>query len=250
MIIIKTPAEIDRIGESGAILADCLRMLRKHSIAGAKTGDLDRRAEAFIMRKGARPAFKGYKGYPASVCTSVNDVIVHGIPDDYVLKDGDIISLDVGVEKGGYIADAAITVPIGKVQPRVRELMEATEQSLYDGIDKCRAGNRVGDISHAVQKTAEAAGFSVVRSLVGHGVGKKVHEEPQIPNFGPPNRGPLLKEGMVIAIEPMINAGGHRIASDNGWPIRTADSSYSAHFEHTVAVTKNGPQILTLSSRN
>ena len=246
MIVRKTPAEVAKIAAAGEIVAECLRELRRHARAGVRTRDLDAIAERLIRARGGRPAFKGYHGYPASICASPNSLVVHGIPDDYELAYGDVLSIDVGVELHGWIADAALTVVVGQASPLARRLIDATRAALYDGIAQARPGNRLGDISHAVQRRVEEAGFSVIRSLVGHGVGRAMHEDPQIPNFGSPGTGPRLEEGMVLAIEPMVNAGGHEVelGADN-WAVYSRDGSLAAHFEHTVAVTREGPLVLT-----
>jgi methionyl aminopeptidase len=211
------------------------------------TGELDRLAGEFIRSEGGVPTFEGYRGYPASICASPNDMIVHGIPGDYVLGEGDVLSVDVGVTLGGFVADSAWTFPVGEVSEEAERLLQVCEAALFAGIDQARPGQHVGDISAAVQAVVEESGFAVVRALVGHGVGRSMHEEPQIPNFGEPGRGPLLQKGMTLAIEPMINVGGPEIViADDKWSILTADGTLSAHFEHTVAVTEEGPRILTL----
>ncbi len=210
------------------------------------TAELDRLAERLIRERGGVPTFLGYRGFPASICTSPNDMVVHGIPGPYRMADGDVLSVDVGVTLEGYVADSAITLPIGTVEPETRRLLDVTAESLEAALAECREGRRLGDVSHAVQEVVEAAGFSVVRSLVGHGVGKEMHEDPQIPNYGEPARGPRLEEGMVFAVEPMVNAGRHEVyVADDGWSIHTVDGSLSAHFEHTVAVGKRRPRVLT-----
>jgi len=210
------------------------------------TRQLDVYAEELARQRGASPAFKGYRGYPYSLCISVNEVVVHGMPSERRLKEGDIVSLDFGVCYHGYYGDAAITVPVGKVSDEALRLMRITEEALYCGIEAAKPGNRLGDISAAVQQYVEAAGFSVVRDFVGHGIGTKLHEDPQIPNFGVPGRGVLLKEGMVLAIEPMVNAGTYRVKIlDDGWTVVTSDKRLSAHFEHSVAITAKGPDILS-----
>jgi methionyl aminopeptidase len=221
--------------------------MRDRCRPGTTTALLDEAAERFIRKAGGTPTFKGYRGFPASICASPNQVVVHGIPGDYELKQGDIISIDVGVTLNGWVADAAITVPVGEIDRPAARLLEVTQESLLRGIGKFRQGNRLGDISSAVQEHVEAMGFTVVRTLVGHGIGKKMHEEPQIPNFGDPGQGPELEEGMVFAIEPMVNAGTHKvIVGADKWAISTADGSLSAHFEHTVALTDRGPRVLTV----
>jgi len=231
---------------AGQILARCLSTLRAKARAGATTGDLDVVAEKFIRSHGAEPAFKGYRGFPGSICTSPNSMVVHGIPGRYRLGRGDILSIDVGVILDGWVADAAITVPIGNVSPVAKRLLQTTRGALFAAVDQCYAGRRLGDVSHAVQQHVEADGFAVVRSLVGHGIGRDMHEDPQIPNFGDPGTGPELAEGMVLAVEPMVTAGTHpiRVASDN-WSVYSQDGSLAAHFEHTIAVTADGPRILT-----
>ncbi len=231
---------------SGRILARCLQLLRSKARAGVSTGDLDRAAERFIRSQGAEPAFKGYNGFPGSICASPNSMIVHGIPGDYALERGDVLSIDVGVELDGWVADAAVTVAIGRVSSVARRLLDTTEASLFEAVEQCRPGQHLGDVSHAVQRRVESDGMAVVRSLVGHGIGRSMHEDPQIPNFGRPGTGPELTEGMVLAIEPMVTAGGHeiRMASD-GWSVYSLDGSLAAHFEHTVAVTADGGRILT-----
>jgi methionyl aminopeptidase len=246
MIIKKTQAEIDQMAASGAILARCLQMLRSKARAGVTTGELDDAAERFIRSQGAEPAFKGYRGFPGSICASPNSMIVHGIPGSYKLQRGDILSIDVGVVLDGWVSDAAVTVPIGPVSPIATRLMQTTRESLFEAVERVRPGNRLGDVSAAVQRKVEADGFAVVRSLVGHGVGREMHEDPQIPNHGDPGTGPELEEGMVLAIEPMTTAGedGIRVGSDN-WSVYASDGSLACHFEHTVAVTAEGPRILT-----
>lgn len=246
MIVSKSAAEVARIGAAGRVLADCLDMLGGATRVGITTAELNRLAEGFIRERGGEPTFLGYRGFPASICASPNDMVVHGIPGALRVAEGDVLSLDVGVTLDGYVADSAITLPLGTVSAEARRLMDVTRESLEAGLAECRPGRRLGDVSHAVQEVVEAAGFSVVRSLVGHGVGRTMHEDPQIPNFGDPGRGPRLEEGMVFAIEPMVNAGGHEVyVADDGWSIHTSDGSLSAHFEHTVAVTKDGPRVLT-----
>jgi methionyl aminopeptidase len=249
MIILKRPEEIEKIRTSNVIVADILRELKEKIRPGISTLDLNRYSEEMAKKRGAKPAFKGYRGYPFALCTSVNSEVVHGMPSTRVLKSGDIVSLDFGAHHQGYYGDAAITVPVGEVTPETLLLLKTTEQSLYDGILQARAGNRLGDISAAVQNRVEAAGFSVVRDFVGHGIGRNLHEEPQIPNYGVSGRGIELKSGMVLAIEPMVNAGTYkvRVLSD-GWTVVTADGRLSAHFEHTVAITKEGPVILSLGN--
>ena len=246
MIIRKTPEQIDRMAAAGAIQARCLRMLRSKCHPGVTTAELDDAAERFISAQGAEASFKGYRGFPGSICASPNSMVVHGIPGPYVLKRGDVISLDVGVTKDGWVADAAATVPIGPIQPEARKLLDATKQALFAGADEARPGNHLGDVSAAVQRHVESEGFSIIRSLVGHGIGRDMHEDPQIPNYGEPGRGPKLEPGMVLAIEPMVNAGDANVrVGDDNWAVYSADGSLAAHFEFTVAVTQNGPRILT-----
>jgi len=246
MIIRKSEQEIERMARAGAVVADVLALLGERARPGVTTEELDGIAEDFIRSQGGFPTFKGYRGYPASICTSPNDMVVHGIPRPYALADGDILSVDVGVTLDGFVADSAYTFPIGEVAPDAEHLLEACKGALAAGIAECRPGNRLSDISHAIQAATEEQGFSVIRSLVGHGVGRAMHEEPQIPNYGPPGRGPVLAAGMTFAIEPMINAGGPDVVvHDDEWSISTEDGSLSAHFEHTVAITEDGPRILT-----
>ncbi|MEX1142966.1 MAG: type I methionyl aminopeptidase [Thermoleophilaceae bacterium] len=245
-IVKKTPEEIEKMAASGRILARCHRLLRSKAGPGVTTGELDQAAERFIRSQGAEPAFKGYNGFPGSICASPNSMVVHGIPGDYALRRGDVLSLDIGVVLDGWVSDAAVTLPIGPVSDVAQSLLATTRASLFDGIEQCVAGNRLGDVSAAIQRHVEADGFSIIRSLVGHGVGRAMHEDPQIPNFGTPGTGALLEEGMVLAIEPMVNVGGHdvRLGADN-WAVYSQDGSLTAHFEHTVAITAGGPRILT-----
>lgn len=246
VIILKSPDEIEVMRRSNLIVAEVLLILGEKITTGATTLDLERIAEEEIKKRKARSAFKGYKGYPYCLCTSVNDQVVHGMPSKRVLKEGDILSVDCGVLYDGFYGDAAITVPVGRVDGEARRLMEVTALSLDLAIGAAVVGGRLHDISHAVQSTVEAAGFSVVRDFVGHGIGRELHEAPQLPNFGEPGTGTRLKPGMVLAIEPMINAGGHEIKIlDDGWTAVTSDGSLSAHFEHTVAVTQRGPYVLS-----
>jgi methionyl aminopeptidase len=225
-------------------------MLRSKARPGVTTAELDEAAERFIRSQDAEPAFKGYRGFPGSICASPNSMVVHGIPGSYRLSRGDVLSVDVGVVLDGWVADAAITIPVGNVTPIAARLLASTQAALFEAIEQCRVGNRLGDVSHAVQRRVEADGFSVIRSLVGHGIGREMHEDPQIPNFGEPGTGPALAEGMVFAIEPMVNAGTHqvRMGSDN-WAVFSQDGSLAAHFEHTVAITAEGPRILTPVAR-
>jgi methionyl aminopeptidase len=234
------------MARAGKIVRGCLDLLGKAIEPGILTRELDRLAESYIRDRGGVPTFKGYRGFPGSICASPNDMVVHGIPGKVRLHEGDILGVDVGVTVDGYIADAASTFPVGETTEGARALLRATEEALMRGIAQCVIGNRVGDISHAVQTHAESHGFSVVESMVGHGVGREMHEDPQVPNFGPPGQGPELREGMVLAIEPMINVGRFEVEiGDDGWAIYTKDGSLSAHFEHTVAITRQGPRILT-----
>ncbi|GAB2480082.1 MAG: type I methionyl aminopeptidase [Cytophagales bacterium] len=246
MIHYKTSEEVNRIKQSADILGRAHGEIAKHIKEGVKTSFLDQIAEEFIRDHGAVPSFKGYNGFPASLCISVNEVVVHGFPSDYELKDGDIISVDCGVFHQGFHSDSAYTYPIGEVSPAVLELLKATRDSLYLGIEAAKAGNRIGDIGFAIQKFVEAKGYTVVRELVGHGLGKKLHEAPEVPNYGKKGSGPLLKQGMVIAIEPMINLGTRNIVQErDGWTIRTADRKPSAHYEHTVAIFEDKTEVLT-----
>jgi methionyl aminopeptidase len=249
MIIRKATGEIERMARAGEVVADTLALIGEHARPGVTTQELDDLADEFIRSRGGTPTFRGYRGYPASICTSPNEMVVHGIPGPYTLKDGDILSVDVGVTLDGFVADSAYTFPIGDVSAEAERLLEGCQAALAAGIEQCRVGNRLSDISHAIQVTTEEQGFSVVRSLVGHGVGRSMHEEPQIPNYGEPGRGPLLAEGMTFAIEPMITAGGPDVVlHDDEWSISSADDSLAAHFEHTVAITANGPRILTAAT--
>lgn len=232
--------------DAGRIVAGVLQELAKAIKPGVTTGELNRLAEDFILARGARPAFKGLYGFPASICTSVNEQVVHGIPGLRELLNGDIVSIDVGVEINGYFGDGAATFPVGEISPEAQKLLTVTEQSLYEGIRFARQGNRLSDISHAIQSFVEKHGFSVVRDYVGHGIGRSMHEEPQVPNFGRPGRGPRLRAGMTLAIEPMVNAGTHEVCVlEDNWTVVTKDAKLSAHFEHTVAITDDEPEILT-----
>jgi methionyl aminopeptidase len=246
MIHYKTSEEVDKIKQSADILGRAHGEIAKHVKKGVKTSFLDKVAEEFIRDHGAVPSFKGYNGFPSSLCISVNEVVVHGFPSEYELKDGDIISVDCGVFHQGFHSDSAYTYPIGEVLPSVLALLSATKDSLYLGIEQAVFGNRVGDIGHAIQKFVEAKGYTVVRELVGHGLGRKLHEAPEVPNYGKKGSGPLLKQGMVIAIEPMINLGTRNIVQEkDGWTIRTADRKPSAHYEHTVAIFEDRTEVLT-----
>jgi methionyl aminopeptidase len=247
MVICKSPAELEKMHRAGLVVWGALEKMRAMINPGISTKDLDEFAEAYSEEHHARPAFKGYRGYPGSVCTSINQEVVHGIPSaSRKLKEGDILSMDFGVELDGYFGDAALTVPVGKISPEREKLLRVTRESLERAIENVRAGNRLGDVSAAVQQWVEKNGFSIVREFVGHGIGTRMHEEPQIPNYGTPGQGQRLQEGMVLAIEPMVNRGGPgvKILADD-WTAVTTDGSDSAHFEHTVAVTANGPWILT-----
>ena len=246
MTVLKSQDEIKRMADSCRIVAEVLEGIKENVAPGVTTKELDDYVESFILSKSAKPAFKGYRGYPASVCTSVNEEVVHGIPSSRKLKDGDIISLDIGVFFNGFYGDAAVTLPIGNINAEAKKLIFVTEQSLQAAIEKASVGNRLFDISSAVQQCVESEGFSVVRNFVGHGIGRNLHEDPQVPNFGKAGEGPRLVEGMTLAIEPMVNAGGWEVSVlDDGWTAVTRDRSLSAHFEHTVAITKNGYNILT-----
>jgi methionyl aminopeptidase len=230
----------------GEIVGGAHERVREALKPGVTTAELDRLVEEYIREKGGTPAFKGYRGFPASVCASVNEEVVHGIPGSRTLEEGDIVGVDIGVRAGGFYADAAQTLPVGSVSKEAQDLLRVTRESLYQGIERARVGNRMGDVSHAIQEFVEKAGFSVVRSLVGHGIGRAMHEDPQVPNFGPAGKGPELKAGMALAIEPMVNIGRHEVeVLDDSWTVVTIDGSLSAHFEHTVAITDNGPVVLT-----
>ena len=249
MIIRKAAGEIERMARAGEVVADTLALIGEHARPGVTTQELDELADEHIRSRGGTPTFKGYRGYPASICVSPNEMVVHGIPGRYTLKDGDILSVDVGVTLDGFVADSAYTFPVGEISADAERLLEGCQAALAAGIEQCRVDNRLSDISHAIQLVTEEQGFSVVRSLVGHGVGRSMHEEPQIPNYGEPGRGPLLAEGMTFAIEPMITAGGPDVVlHDDEWSISSADGSLAAHFEHTVAVIADGPRILTAAT--
>jgi methionyl aminopeptidase len=247
MVYLRDRDEIEAIRAAARLVARTIERLRRVVRPGVTTGELDRLAEAFIRDHGGRPAFKGYRGFPASICPAINDEVVHGIPGSRRLEEGDIVGIDVGVEKDGFYGDAAITVPVGEVSPEARRLLEVCRESLARGVAQAHAGKRVGDISHAIQSYVEEHGYSVVRALVGHGIGREMHEEPQVPNYGPPERGPRLMAGQVLAIEPMVNVGGPEVVTQaDGWTVKTRDGSLSAHFEHTVAVGPQGPEILSV----
>jgi methionyl aminopeptidase len=246
MIIRKSQAEIEGMARAGELIAETIALVGEHIQPGITTGELDRIGEEFIRDHGGVPTSKGYRGFPAALCISPNSMVVHGIPGSYEVREGDLISVDVGVTLDGLIADSAYTFAVGDVGAKARRLLEVCEEARDAGVAQARPGNHVGDISHAVQTVVEGAGFSVVRSLVGHGVGRSYHEDPQVPNFGEPGRGPLLQPGMTIAIEPMITAGGPDVyLHEDEWSISTADDSLAAHFEHTVAILEGGPRILT-----
>jgi len=246
MVILKSPSEIEKIRRSNVMVAEILETLRQKVEPGTDTLTLDKISEQLALAKTASPAFKGYRGYPYSLCASVNQQVVHGFPSKRPLEEGDILSMDFGIFYDGYYGDAAITVPVGKVSEVAQRLMKTTEQALFLGIEQAVPGKRLSDISHAIQSRVESAGFSVVRKFVGHGIGKSLHEDPQIPNYGKPGMGIRLKPGMVLAIEPMVNAGGHDVKTlEDGWTTVTEDGSLSAHFEHTIAITENGPVILS-----
>ena len=246
VIIIKSPREIEQLKKSNAIVAEVFQKLKKAIVPGITTKELDQIAEEMILSRGATPAFKGYRGFPATLCISINEEVVHGIPGQRRLKEGDIVSLDLGAILNGYFGDAAITLPVGELDLVAKRLLEVTEKGLYIGIDQVKVGNRLFDISYAIQTWVESHGFSVVRDFVGHGIGKDLHEEPQIPNFGSPHQGPRLEKGMVFALEPMVNEGtyGVRILSD-GWTVVTADGKRSAHFEHSIVITDGGAEVLS-----
>jgi methionyl aminopeptidase len=246
VIIRKSKAEIEKMRSAGQIVALVLERLSAMVEPGITTLELDDEAERMIRANGAVPTFKGYRGFPKSICASINDEVVHGIPGKRKLRAGDIISIDCGATYQGYVGDAAVTVAVGDVSEQVKRLVEVTRQSLYNAIEKCHVGNHLYDVSYAVQSHVEPLGYSVVRNYCGHGVGRAMHEEPQVPNYGKPGTGPLLREGLVIAIEPMINLGRHEVKQlSDGWTVITMDGQPSAHFEHTVAITESGPQILT-----
>jgi methionyl aminopeptidase len=250
MISLKSAHEIEIMRRANIIVAEILEELKKKVVPGVSTAELDALAEELIYKKKAHPAFKGYtmagKVFPCVLCTSVNDEIVHGIPSDRTLVEGDIIGLDFGVVYEGFYGDSAVTLGVGEVGEEAQRLMQVTEEALYKGIEQLREGKRLGDLSSVIQRTVEEAGFSVVRAFVGHGIGKKLHEEPPVPNYGEPDRGVRLREGMVLAIEPMVNAGGYEVQiKEDGWTAITRDGSLAAHFEHSVAITKNGPYILS-----
>lgn len=245
-VALKSPADLDRMRQAGRVAALAIDEVARAVAPGVTTAALDTLAEAFIRDRGGVPSFKHYRGYPASICTSINNEVVHGIPGTHVLQVGEIVSIDLGVHADGFHADVAVTVPVGDVPPRVRRLLEVTEQALAAGIAEARPGHTLGDVGWAIQSVVEAAGFSCVRDFAGHGIGRALHEEPQVPNLGQPHTGPRLAPGMTLAVEPMVNMGGADVYIEgDGWTVRTRDRSLSAHAEHTVAVTADGPEILT-----
>jgi len=247
MIIIKSPREIEIMRRGGKITARALSLLLRSARVGMTTRELDRMAEKSIREQGGIPTFKGYNGYAASICASVNSEVVHGVPGDYVLREGDILSIDIGTTFEGYVSDTAVSIPIGNVSEDALTLMRVTQECLMRGIAQMREGNCLGDIGHAIQEHAQAHGYGIVRTLVGHGVGRKMHEEPQVPNYGKPGQGVLLKRGLCLAIEPMVTQGAHEVKTlKDGWTVVTVDGKLAAHFEHTVALTDEGPRILTL----
>lgn len=249
MIVLRSPEEIEKLRASNQIVANVMSRLKEAIHPGATTLELDILAEKLVLNMGGAPAFKGYKGYQHTLCTSVNEEVVHGIPSKRKLREGDIVSIDIGVKLDGYYGDHAITLPVGRVSVEAKRLLRICEEALWQGIEKAQSGNRLFDVSSAIQTHAEGAGFSVVRVYVGHGIGTKLHEEPQVPNFGEPGTGPQLKPGMVIAIEPMLNAGGCdvKVLGDD-WTVVTVDGKLSAHFEHSVAISENGPLILSVAA--
>jgi methionyl aminopeptidase len=246
VINLKTPAELDQMAASGAVHAEALKLAVDTAVPGATTKEVDTAVEQFIRSKGGIPTFKGYRGFPGSICISNNDMVVHGIPGDEVLIAGDILCIDIGVTLGGWVTDGAITIAVGDESTAIADsLMEVTKASLFDSVEQCVPGKHVGDIGHAIETRVKSAGFSVIRELIGHGVGRQMHEEPQVPNYGKPGSGPELQAGMVLAIEPMVNAGGPEIfVGDDNWSVYSADGSLTAHFEFTVAVTEGEPRIL------
>lgn len=250
MSIFLRESDLNSMRQSGKILADTIKEAKKYILPGMKTAFIDEIVEKFIVQRGARPAFKGYRGFPASLCISINEQVVHGIPGERVIQDGDLVSVDIGVEYQGYYTDAAFSVVAGNSNGIAYQLVKVAKESLFEGIRKAKAGNRIGDVSNAIQKYIEKNNFSVVRDFVGHGLGLSLHEEPQIPNFGPRNQGPLIKKGMVLAIEPMVNEKGFQVQIlDDGWTVVTRDQGLSAHYEHTVLITEDGPEILTMDRR-
>jgi methionyl aminopeptidase len=246
VIIKKTPEDMDKLAAAGAIHVKTMDLLAAKIRPGVTTRELDEAAERFIRSQGATPAFKGYRGFPGSICASPNHMVVHGIPGRFKLKRGDILSIDIGVVYDGWVADGAVTFGVGEISPLASKLLTVTEGALFKAVDECWPGRRMGDLSHAVQNHVESQGFSIVRSLVGHGIGRSMHEEPQIPNYGTPGKGIVLEEGMVFAVEPMVTAGKHMVRmGDDGWAIYSQDGSLAAHFEFTIGITAEGPRILT-----
>lgn len=246
MIVLKSAAEIAAMRKAGRIVAECHARLREWVVPGVTTEELDAKVEALIASRGGIPSFKGYRGYPASTCISVNEEVVHGIPGPRRLQEGDIVGIDIGVFLDGFHGDAAYTYAVGEIDAQAQRLLQVTEEALYKGIGAVRVGGRLSDVSHAIQSHVEAAGFSVVRQFVGHGIGRQMHEDPQVPNFGPPGRGIRMRPGLTLAIEPMVNAGGYEVkVLEDGWTVVTVDGKPSAHFEHTVALTEDGVEILT-----
>jgi methionyl aminopeptidase len=245
-IIKKSPEQIDQMAAAGEVLVKTMSLIQSKIRAGVTTLELDQAAEKFIRSQGCEPAFKGYRGFPGSICASPNSMVVHGIPGKYTLERGDILSVDIGVVKDGWVADAARTFGVGPISPIAQKLLAVTEQSLMLAVPQCRPGNHLGDVSHAIQEYVEANGFSIIRTLVGHGVGRDMHEDPQVPNYGRAGTGVKLEVGMVLAVEPMVNVGKHQVRmDDDGWSIFSADGTLSAHFEFTIAVTEDGPRVLT-----
>ncbi|NLN29487.1 MAG: type I methionyl aminopeptidase [Firmicutes bacterium] len=246
MIVVKTAAEIEKMRRIGRIVAQAHRLVEESIVPGITTEELDEKVARFFEEQGVKGAFLGYEGYPKNICTSVNEEVVHGIPGPRRLVEGDIVGIDIGASLDGYFADMARTLPVGEISDEARRLLQVTEEALYKGIEKAVPGGRLSDISHAIQTHVEAAGFSVVREFVGHGVGRAMHEAPQVPNFGPPGRGPRLRQGMTLAIEPMVNMKGPEVVVlEDGWTVVTRDAGLSAHFEHSVAITSDGPLIVT-----
>ena len=246
MMMIKSDSDIEKMRVSGKMTAETFEYIADFIEEGITTKEIDEKIESFIIKYDGRPAFKGLYGFPASACISVNEEVVHGIPQNRVLKEGDIVSIDLGVEKNGFFGDSAYTFPIGKVKPEIEALLKVTQESLYSGLMKVVADSRLSDISNAIEKHIKPHGYGIVRDLVGHGIGARLHEDPQVPNYGPAGQGPVLKEKMAFAIEPMVNLGTHRVKTlPDGWTVVTADGKWSAHFEHTVVVGNNGPEILT-----
>ncbi len=246
MVIRKSGSEIEKMRRAGLIVAETLRELRSMVEPGVTTRDLDARAEKNIRSAGAYPTFKGYRGFPSSICASVNDEVVHGIPSDRRLREGDVVKIDCGATLDNYIGDAAISIPVGKISPAIEKLLQVTRESLFKAMERMVPGNRLYDVSYAVQEYVERQGYSIVREFCGHGVGQRMHEDPQVPNYGRPGTGPRLKPGWVLAVEPMVNEGSHEIhVLADGWTVKTKDGKSSSHFEHTIAITEDGPVVLT-----